>query len=255
LFQVLAMTLGRLPAAPFDGGGQEAVPPRRDLLWLGLALALLIGLPPSPGFAARWAIAEAALTGGLWPVALLALVGAALAAGYGLSSIFAAKGNLVPLPPADGSNEASGRYPASDAVVLALPAVVLGLAPSLLSRLVEPYLAGAVGAGLAVAYPERPPWLAFGLALLCVLLGAALAARSPRADRVRPRVLAASRAAQAQRGRARQASRGKRQARLGWSGLAALGSRAVSWLSRLEEGPYAAVTLGLAAVALVVLAI
>jgi NADH-quinone oxidoreductase subunit N len=100
----------------------------------GLALALsglcfsLMGIPPFSGFWAKFYVFKAAIAGGLWPAAAIALVGSVVAAFYYLRIV-----KVMWIDPAPGSTDASPAYArgvAYVAAVVSLAAMVV-LLPAL----------------------------------------------------------------------------------------------------------------------------
>ena len=90
----------------------------------GLAMASLMGLPPSGGFAAKWLLLQASVESGQWAWAVIMLVGGLLAGGYVYRVIAPAlaRASVTVKAPASRRREAV-------ALALALGAVLLGFVP------------------------------------------------------------------------------------------------------------------------------
>jgi multicomponent Na+:H+ antiporter subunit D len=135
---------------------------RMSTLAFGLAGVSLMGLPPSGGFVAKWLLLESAITGGLWPWALLLLAGSLLAAIYVFRVLAAAMATPavaeIPLQTVPRRLEIA-------ALTLALAAIVLGLAPALPLDLL------AIGAPFAIT-PVAPHEAVEGFWLPILILSA-----------------------------------------------------------------------------------
>lgn len=105
------------------GGAAAALPV--SFFAIALAAVSLIGLPPSGGFLAKWALLQVAIARGHWGIVVLLLLGGLLAAAYLL--------RVFERPLQEANAPAMGDRPSAvmegSALALALLAVLLGLAP------------------------------------------------------------------------------------------------------------------------------
>ena len=106
------------------GGSGARVPV--TLFAFGLAGMVIVGLPPSAGFTAKWLFLMAALESGQWWWAIVLVGGGLLAAAYVFRVLLAA---FAPVPEAAGTVERPGLARSLEwtALLLALSGVLLGL--------------------------------------------------------------------------------------------------------------------------------
>ncbi len=147
LFLAVGALVWRLGAARTDdlGGLGRRMPWTAGVLTLGMLG--LVGVPGTAGFVSKWYLVTAALEQGLWPVAVVVLVGSLLAAAYALKVIEPLWAAPEDLPPPAGAAAWGGRESPFSSLVLpglVLSALSLGLGLGL----------GGPAQGLALAAAE-----------------------------------------------------------------------------------------------------
>ena len=247
----------------------------------GVAFGSVAALPPLLGFVARWLLIAAALEHGFWFVALATSVAGVLCAWAGLDCassqepagqedavavVSASAQPASPTAPESGSAgvgeggeippRATSTVGLGALVAATLPIAALSLVPSLAGRLVAPALEtlasdwpNAVGTVLA----RGPTWPPLLLALLGPGLGFALHFGDSAGRRVSASLRQHADAVSLAIG-VKATTRGRDFASAAFVALGRAGSAASDRVARLEQGPCAAATLALVAVAVVVLA-